>query len=171
MTGGRGPLLLLSTLALASAGCHTYTPVQSPTPGQIVRIHVPLTSAIANPNAPPETVSIEGQVLAVADTIVVATRTRREVGAFREIVQYDTLRVDRDQLAGIELREFSTSRSIVLTAAILGGATAFALAALSIETGSTGEGDGGGGPVTSVVVRDIAGMVWGWLAGGGRGGR
>lgn len=165
MSGGR--LALLAAVVLSGGACHTYTPVQSPSPGQIVRVHVPVTSAIANPNAPPQTASIEGQVLSVADTIAIATRTRREVGAFREIVNYDTLRVSMDQLAGIEVREFSTGRSLLLTGLIVGAATGFALHALNIQTGSTGEDGGGGGPVTTVLVRDVVTLIAGWIGGGG----
>lgn len=164
MSGPR--LALLGALVLTAGGCHTYTPVQSAAPGQIVRVHVPLTSAIANPNAPPQTVSIEGQVLSAADTIEIATRTRREVGAFREFVDYDTLRVHMNQLAGMEVREFSTTRSLILTAAIGAAATGFAIHALNIQTGGTGENGDGGGPVTVVVVRDLVAAIARWIGGG-----
>lgn len=157
--------LLLGAVVLAGGACHTYTPVEAPVPGTIVRVHVPVRSAISNPNAPPQTVSVEGQVLSASDTIALATRIRQQAGLFREIVQYDTLRLTIDDLAGMEVREFSTARSLVLTGVILGGATGLALAALSIETGSTGDDGGPGGPVTSVVVTDVAGMIWGWFAG------
>lgn len=148
--------------SLFASGCHTYTPVESPPLGSIVRVHVPLTSALSNPNAPPQTVSIEGRVLSASDTISLATQTRREIGAFREIVEYDTLRLDVDGLAGMEIREFSTTRSLILTTVIVGGATGLALAALNIEVGGTGENGNGGGPVTlsSVVVRGLASTVW-----------
>lgn len=167
MTRARAPLLLC-ILSVVSAGCYTYTPVQQPAPGQIVRLHVPITSAIANPNAPPQTVAIEGQVLSASDTIEIATRTRREFGAFRELIEYDTFRVDVEQLAGMELREFSTTKSVVLTGLIVGGATGLALAALSIESGRGGNDDNGGGPVTTVVlgIGKLVGAVARLMGGG-----
>jgi len=155
-------MLAVAALILATGGCHTYTPVGSATPGTVVRVHVPLTSALANPNAPPETVSIEGEVLTASDTISLATRSRREIGAFREIVEFDTLRLSVDGLVGMEVREFSTARSVVLGVAIAGAAAAFAWSALSIEVGGTGDDGNGGGPVnlSSVVVREVAGTIW-----------
>ena len=155
-------MLALTALLLAAGGCHTYAPIESATPGTIVRVHVPLTSALANPNAPPETVSIEGEVLTASDTISLATRSRREIGAFREIVEFDTLRLSVDALVGMEVREFSTARSVVLGVAIAGAAAAFAWSALSIEVGGTGDDGNGGGPVSlsSVVVREVAGTIW-----------
>lgn len=130
-------LLMLALLA-GAGGCHTYVPVADPEPGTTVRVRVPVTSALVGPNAPQGSASIEGQVVALRDTLYLATTNRQEYGAYREVVMYDTLALAPDQLLSIERAEFSTGRTMVLTAAIVVAAGAFALAAFSGETGSKG---------------------------------
>ena len=131
--------------AFLLSGCHTYLPIDAPRPGSVARVRVPIESAVADPNAPPETVAVEGLVLASGDTIVLAASTRRELGAFREIIQYDTFRVARDGLVSIEAREFSKGRSLALGVIIAGGATGLALVALGFGGGEGGENPGDDG--------------------------
>jgi len=132
--------------ALLLSGCHSYLPVQSPTPGSVARVHVPVRSAVTNPNAPAPTVSVEGTVLSVGDTIVLEVRTRQHFGALQEVVQENIYRVGLDEVVSIEARELSGRRSVLLGVGILGGIGLLALAAFGGEFGQGGEGpDNNGG--------------------------
>ena len=142
--GRLAPIALLCGLPLVS-GCYTYRLVEEAPVGSVARLRVPIQSAIVDPNSPPETVAIEGLILSFGDTISFEASNRQVIGAFREVVQYDTLQVTRDGLASIEVREFSTVRSVVLGAGVTVGTAALALAALGIEGGRAGDQPGGEG--------------------------
>ena len=135
-------MALLASVPVVS-GCYTYRLVEEAPVGSVARLRVPIQSAIVDPNSPPETVAIEGLILSFGDTIAFEASNRQVIGAFREVVQYDTLTVARDGLASIELREFSKVRSVVLGTGVAVGTAALALAALGIEGGAAGEGPGG----------------------------
>ena len=146
MRARRAAVLLL---LLATAACHTYVPVSNPTPGTRVRVRVPVTSALDNGNLAPSTASIEGDVIAAGDTLVLGTMTRQEYGAYREVTLVDTLRLGPDQLLSVEQAQFSTGRTIALTAAIVGAAVGTAIAAF----GGGGEQiDGGEPPPQGAIV-------------------
>ena len=138
LRGLRGAAAVFGALALS--GCHTYLPIESPAPGSVARVHVPVQSAVSNPNAPPPTVSVEGTVLSAGDTIVLEVQSRQYFGALQEVVQENVYRVARDEVVTIELREFSTRRSVVLGGAVLVGVVGLALAAFGGEFGQGGNG-------------------------------
>ena len=125
--------------ALLLSGCHTYLPVESPAPGSVARVHVPLQSAVSTPNVPPPTVSVEGTVLSAGDTIVLQVRTRQHFGALQELVRENIYRVPRDEVVAIELREFSRRRSTVLGAVLVAGVATLALLAFGGKFGEGGE--------------------------------
>ena len=114
------PVLLL-TVGVVS-GCHTYRVVEAPTMGSIVRVQVPVTSALDGPNAASRTASLEGVVVGVGQTLLLATETRREYGQYREVVQFDTISLSAAQASVIEVREFSSQRSVAMGAIITVGA-------------------------------------------------
>ena len=148
--------MALGTLFLS--GCHTYRTVDSAPQGATVRVSVPVRSALAGGGAPLRTESIEGRVLENGDTLALATETRRTLGAYRDIVQMDTLRLGRDQIASLEVRELAKTRSVVLGVIIaVGAGAAGVLAYNAAGGGSTGDGDGGEPPAlelrTSVLGR------------------
>lgn len=141
------------------AGCHTYRVVENPPPGSVVRVRIPVQSPLNNRT---EDVLVEGQLLDNGDTISLATETRRQLGAYSELMQHDTLRLASDRVTSFELKEFSTGKSIALGVVIAGGAT---LAALF------GFGGGGGEvpnppipPQTTVVNQSLLSTVWGLIA-------
>ncbi len=125
--------------ATVLSGCFSYLPVESPTPGAIARLRVPVNSAVAAPGAPPETATVEGVVLEAGDTIVIEVQTRREIGAYREFIQENTYRIARSDLVSVEMRELSRNRSVGLGAVIFVGVGA--LAWLAVGQGSDSAGD------------------------------
>lgn len=154
--------LVVLGIALLS-GCYSYHPVASAPVGSMVRVRVPVTSALNNPNRAPETASIEGLVVAGGDTISLATETRREFGAYREIVQHDTIRLAATQASLVEVREFSSKKSVALGVVIAGGAGLAAAVAFGLGGGRGGNPtDPGTGPQTAVVVSaSFLSTVWG----------
>lgn len=147
----RCALLVLSVLWLG--GCYTYRPVDRPAPGSTVRLQLPVVSALASPNAAPRSESVEGDVLSYGDEVVLSVQTRRMFGAVREVIVQDTLRLRPEQISSVEVREFSSGRSILLGVAIAGGVTALAVAGLGLAGGDDGD-PGDPGPVAAVVVSD-----------------
>ncbi len=147
----RGVVALL-WVVLAVSGCYSYRLVEDAPVGAVARLRVPIQSAIVDPNSPSETVAVEGKIVSVGDTIWFEASTRHAVGLFRDVVQYDTLRVARDGLASIEVREFSTTKSVLLGAGLAAGTAALAAAAAGVGGGQAGAGPGGDAPQTSTTV-------------------
>jgi len=135
------------------SGCFTYVPVDRPSPGSTVRIHVPVRSAIARPNQAPEFISMEGMVISAADSVILEVSSRREIGAFREIRSVDTLRVARADLSAVDTRVFSLGKSIGLGIAIAGVTAVLAAVAFGLEGGSSGNDGSGNGNTTGSSIR------------------
>ncbi len=155
--------MLLVAAVLLLGGCYTYQVVDTPPLGSTVRVRVPVTSALDDPNTAPALVAIEGQVLEVGDTLVLARRTRREFGAFREVILFDTLRLRRAQTSSIELKEFSSGKSVMLGIVIAAGVTGLALAGFR-GGGGDGETPGVDPPNPSIVVNgSVLSAVWGFI--------
>ena len=150
---------------LAMVGCHSYVPVESPAPGTIARVTIPVRAAINVPNGRGGTASVEGVVLSARDTIVLAMRSRGNWGEARETIRIDTIYVPRDQQVRIEVKEFSTGKSVLLGAAIAGAAAAVALTLeiANAEGVAPPEDDPfpPGGTVISVSVASIVAKLFG----------
>jgi len=144
---------------LALSGCYTYRAVEIPSPGAVARVAVPVQSAVADPNQPPEIASVEGTVVAIGDTIVLATKMRRDIGAYREVVRDDTLRIALDAVSAVEVREFSRGRSALLSGTVAAGIALLALTALGIEGGDAGDGSGDDGSRTFTASASVAGIA------------
>lgn len=147
------------------SACHSYTPVADPMPGTTVRVHIPVRTALDNPNAPTRTQSVEGQLVEAGDTLVLATQSRREYGAFREIVQFDTIRLGPEQRAGVELREFSTGRSVALGVGLTGIVVFAAVAAFGLGGGQEGEGLPPDNPTPAIVSSSMISTIVGFVLG------
>ncbi|WP_420616537.1 hypothetical protein [Candidatus Palauibacter sp.] len=148
----RRGLVVLLCAVLTVPGCYSYRLTEEAPVGAVARMRVPLRSAVANPNAPPGTVAIEGKIISVGDSIRFEASTRHTVGLFRDVVQYDTLSVARDGLVSIEVREFSTTKSVLLGAGIAAGTAALAVAAAGVGGGDAGGGPGSDAPQASTAV-------------------
>lgn len=167
LAGARGTMRVVAfgLGAFLLAGCYRYVPVEMPAPGTVARVRVPVQSAVADPNAPPETVSVEGSVLASGDTLVLAARLSRDISPFQQYVRFDTFRVASAELASVERKEFSMGRSVGLGVAVAGGAALMAVAALGIQGGGDGAGDGDGDGTSgfTVPLSAAAKFVLRWL--------
>ena len=147
---GARPLVAVLGVFLLS-GCHTYTPVDTAPLGSMVRIRVPLTSALTNGGFS-ETAAISGLLIESGDTLGLAVETRRDLGAYRELIRQDTVRLAADNTVSLELQEFSSGRTIALGVAIAGIVGTAAWVALDLAGGQAGDDPGPpGGPVTAVV--------------------
>lgn len=132
-------LARLSVLgAFVLSGCYTYVPVEQPAPGTPVRVRMPVSSAVEGSSRIPESVMIEGRVIAFTDTLRMEMRNEQRMGT-RSFVAVDTIRIAASSLADLEERVFSRSRTAVFAGALLGGV---ALATWGIAT-VTGGDDGG----------------------------
>ena len=141
--------------AAALSGCYSYVPVERPTPGSVVRIEVPVRSAVVGTTRQEETASMEGTVLTAGDSLVLQIESLRELGNFRQIRSVDTLRVARADLVGVSTRSFSKPKTIALTAVIAGATIGLAVAALGVGGGSQGGGRPNPGTGSSIVVKPI----------------
>jgi hypothetical protein len=148
---------VVATLGVAFlSGCYSYIPVERPAPGSAVRVRVPLRSAVQSPNAPTETLAVDGVVVSDGDTLVIETKTRREFGAFREITELDTLRVARSGISSLEQQIFSKPKTYGMAALATIGAAGLVVALVNAATGRGGEGGPGtGGPGAQLRVKPI----------------
>lgn len=146
--------------AAIMSGCYTYVPVERPAPGSVVRIDIPVRSAVTGTRRDEEDIeSLEGTVLTAGDSLVLQMESTRDIGNFREIHSVDTVRVAVADLAGVSTRTFSSGKTIGLTAVIVGGVVALAVAALDVGGGSQGGGPPGPGTGSSIVVKPIFSML------------
>lgn len=146
-------LVLLALTPGLLAGCYSYSPITEPAPGSTVRVSVPVRSAVTRPNEEPGTVTVEGLLVSAGDTLLVETRSSREYGAYREVMQLDTLRVAAADVTLIEERLRSQSKTLAFTAIVTVGTVGLALAAINAATGSQGGGKPGDGSGTAGQLR------------------
>lgn len=133
------------------AGCHTYLPIETPPVGAAVRVRIPVTSTVGGVVGPTSYVFLEGDVVEAGDTLVLATETMREV-RFRQFVAYDTIRIAPDQRAGVDLKEFSSGRSVGLGLVLVGGIAILASTAFGGGGDRGKPGDADPSPRGAIVV-------------------
>ena len=158
-------VLVLMLAGTVLSGCHNYRVVETPSIGSIVRVRVPVTSALDRPNAASQTASLEGQVVSVGETLLLATQSSRTYGAYREVVQFDTISLSADQVSVIEVREFSSTKSVLLGVVITAGALAAGISAFnSTKNGGDLVTPGLPQPQSAIVVSNsLISMIWGLI--------
>ncbi len=130
-------------LLLVLNGCYTYRSLDYAPIGSSVRVRLTIDGpAVAR--GVPEFVNLEGVLLDHGDSISLSVQTRREYGAYREVVQNDTVVLGADQVTAFELKEFSRNRSVALGVSIAAAVTYGAAVAFGL--GGGGAGDPGSGP-------------------------
>ncbi len=90
--------------------------------------------------------------------MLLEVKSRREVGAFREILELDTLRVAESRISLLEERLFSKPKTYAFTAALVIGSAWLGIKALNTLTGQTGNPDrpgGGGDPQGQFILNPI----------------
>lgn len=152
----RHRLAVLLSVVLTVSGCYSYRLAEDAPVGAVARLRVPIQSAIVDPNSPPGTVAVEGKIISVGDTIRFQASTRHTLGMFRDVVQYDTLSVARDGLVSIEVREFSTTKSVLLGVGIAAGTAALAAAAAGVGGGDAGDAPPGTNPPQTSTAVGVA---------------
>ena len=148
----------MAAALVVGSSCYSYQPIEDPGPGTVIRIHVPAASPVIRPNQAPPSVSFEGTVVSLGDTMLLEVTSRREVGAFREILELDTLRVAESRISLLEERLFSKPKTYAFTAAITLGSAWLGIKALNTLTGQTGNPDrpgGGGDPQGQLILNPI----------------
>ena len=157
------PVLMLAGTVLS--GCYNYRVVETPSIGSIDRVRVPVTSALDRPNAASRSASLEGQVVSAGETLLLATKSTRTYGAYREVVQFDTISLSADEMSVIEVREFSSTKSVVLGVVITAGALAAGITAFnSAKNGGDPLRPGLPQPDAAIVVsRSLISMIWGLI--------
>lgn len=149
---------------LILSGCYSYRAVDSAPPGSPIRVGLPIENPAGVLGAP-ESVMIEGVLVEGGDSIVLAVETRREYGAYREVVQFDTVRLGADRVSSIELKEFSRGRSMALGLTLAGAVTLGAAVAFGLGGGGAID-DGGTPPLPDASVVGAQGAVpgvkWGF---------
>ena len=157
--------MALAAGLLALLGCHSYTPSESPAPGSVARVRVP---AVEGASEAGETASVEGVVVSAGDTIVLAMHMRREWGSDGGTLRADTIRLTRDLVSSIEVKEAAIGRSLLLAAAVAGALTTLAL------TLDLGHGEGVGVQeeeedvtIGGIVITFPVGSIIAKLLGGG----
>jgi hypothetical protein len=146
------------------SGCYSYVPIQQPTPGMTVRVHVPVRSAMQDPNAPEPTLNVLGTVVSTGDSLVLATKNRREIGNFRTVMELDTLRVARSGISLMEEQVFSKPKTYGLTVLVTLGAAGLVAALVKAAGGRGGEGPpGNGGTGAQIRVRPIFQGIFGLI--------
>ncbi len=143
---------------VVTSACYSYQPIENPAPGTVIRIQVPAASPVIRPNQAPPSVSFEGTLVSLGDTMLLEVKSRREVGAFREILELDTLRVAGSRVTLLEERLFSRPKTYAFTAALTLGSAWLGIKALNTLTGQTGNPDkpgGGGDPQGQLILNPI----------------
>jgi hypothetical protein len=127
-------------LTIALAGCYTYVPAAAPPTerGSRVRVNLadPAELRLANVTAN-DVVTVTGDVIHLAeDSLALSAWELRSASGFEHLASGETVRIERDNIAGLERRKLSALRSALVTGAlVLGGALFFAV---------VGGGDNGG---------------------------
>jgi hypothetical protein len=135
----RSPLIRLvaAALLLSTTACYTYVPTTSdPTPGTVVRARLTAAGSVRLMEVRGNAVrTVEGAVVSTRpDTLALAMWSSAGVGPGR---QADTLALGRQEIAGLELKQFSAFRTGVAI-----GVASLALAALVVAAFHAAGGGG-----------------------------
>lgn len=138
---------LLLVLAVSTAGCYQYVPVET-TPPQGTSVRAGLSSSMSfelSEITANRIVEIRGEVVtASAERLVLSAFSLVSQSDFEHLAAGETIVVPQDAVAWIEKREISASRTALVGAALVG--VGFLIEA-AIRGGGGGEDDGGGPPI------------------------
>ena len=139
----------LSAVVAVASGCYTYQPLdEGPVPRQPETIRVELTGAGEDAMMAERGIRLEvfeGRVLEEAgDELTMEVRLPANLLAFSDRAVTDTLSVLRPHVRTLDVKQFSTGKTVAATAAgVAAGALLYAVidAAVSDDDATGGEGD------------------------------
>ena len=150
-------VVALGALTILS-GCYSYRAVETAPVGAAVRVDLPIDRPVNAPGGP-ESVMIEGLLVESGDTVIMVVESRREYGAYREVVQVDTLSVAADRIATMEIKEFSRGRSLALGLTVASAVTLGAAVAFGLGGGRSGDPGDGTPPLPDASLVGATGVV------------
>lgn len=134
--------LLCTVSCLLFAGCYSYTPLQTPTPGADIRARLTSEAAIRHSEGLYDPIlHYEGRVVeAGSDSLALDILVARSSTTFQDIEIRDTIRLARMEIQSIESRELSTVRTVLFAVGV--GAGVFAVVkGIDQVVGGTGDDD------------------------------
>lgn len=152
-------VLSLAVIGTIAAGCYSYEPVQSPTPGDEVRARLTADAAVWRSEGLLDPIlHFDGIVIdATADTLVMDVLVARSSSAFQDVEIRDTVRLGNRELQSIQGRKFSVVKSALFTVAA--GVAAFAvIKGIDQVVGGTDDDDDDGEPGLRVPVPGLRGL-------------
>ena len=152
MKGG-DRILGLCMVCLIVAGCFTYRPIESASPGTSIRARLTSEAAVRRSQGLDEPILYyDGTVVAAgADSLALDMLIARNPSAFQQIEIRDTLTLARTEIQSMMGRQLSVTKSVLVT--IGAGAAAFAIIkGIDQIIGGTGDDEDGGTPTARVPV-------------------
>jgi hypothetical protein len=134
----------LLLLLFATAGCYSYTPVQSVRPGMEIRARLKTEAAVQRSQGLDDPiVRYDGIVVESTPSVLhLDVLIARSSSAFQDVVIRDTIQLESSEIQSLMLRKFSPLRSSVFTVGI--GVAAFGvIKGIEQVVGGTGDPDDG----------------------------
>jgi hypothetical protein len=147
MRGADRARSLLALTCLIAAGCYSYKPVLSASPGDDVRARLTAEAAVWHSQGLEDpTLHYDGVVVeAMGDTLVLDVLVARSSSAFQDVEIRDTVRLGTGEIQSILGRQLSVTRSVLFTVAA--GVVAYAvIRGIEEVVGGTGDEDDNGTP-------------------------
>lgn len=138
---------LLALTCMIAAGCYSYKPVLSASPGDDVRARLTTEAAVRHSQGLEDpTLHYDGVVVeAMGDTLVLDVLVARSSSAFQDVEIRDTVRLGNGEIQSILGRQLSVSRSVLFSVAA--GVVAYAvIRGIEEVVGGTGDEDDDGTP-------------------------
>lgn len=162
-----GKVTAVLAATLVGAGCYSYQAVDGPAPVAPETIRVQLTGAGQDAMREERGIELqrfEARILEEnGDDLTMEVRLPANQLAFSERDVLDTLQVLRPHMRTVDVKQFSTGRTVLAVAGgIAGLAGVYAVVEAAVSSTEEGGDDGGGGGVVVSIVPWIT-TVMGWL--------
>jgi hypothetical protein len=165
------PRLRVPVIAvMAAAGCYSYEPTTSPTPGTDIRARLTADAAVRRSQGFDDPILYyDGVVVrSTPDTLAVDVLVARSSTTFQDVEIRDTVRLGAGEIQSIMGRKLSVTKSILVT--VGAAAAAFGvIKGIDQVVGGTGDGDDGrGNPALQIPIFRLVGTRLLPLFAGGR---
>ncbi len=143
-------IALALAAAFSSSGCFTYVPISSSEIGPGTRVRASLTDRGTADLARflgPSVAAVEGTITNRSDEdLVLSVIATDKTNGVEDLWAGEQVAVPRDVIASVELRRFSTLRTVLLVGTMTAGALIINAAAGDLLGIGSGDKDGGGNP-------------------------